>query len=164
MALAECRECKKEISDQALTCPNCGASSPTKAQLKQNQIIVGGCLSVLAIPFILIALVYVLPKAETTGNNPALQKTSPKLTRTQILDKQFSAWDGSHPGLTSHIKSSMNDPKSYEHVETKYWDREKYLIVQTTFRGKNAFGGVVLQSIKATVDLSGNVLDILEQN
>jgi hypothetical protein len=82
--------------------------------------------------------------------------------RTALIEKQFSAWDGSHRNLTSLIKESMNDPKSYEHVETVYWDMKDHLVVRTTFRGKNAFGGVVKQSVKAKVTLDGEVFEIME--
>jgi len=57
----------------------------------------------------------------------------------------------------------MNDPDSYDHVETVYWDKGDHLIVRTTFRGKNAFGGIVRNSTRAKVDLDGNVIAILEQ-
>jgi hypothetical protein len=61
------------------------------------------------------------------------------------------------------IKKSMNDPNSYEHEETVYWDKGDHLIVRTTFRGKNAFGGVVKNSIMAKVDLNGNVIEIISE-
>lgn len=83
--------------------------------------------------------------------------------RKKRLEGGFSAWDGSHSGLTKVIKESMNDPKSYEHVDTKYWDMGDHLIVTTTFRGKNAFGGVVKNWIKAKTNLDGNVLEVIEQ-
>lgn len=83
--------------------------------------------------------------------------------RKEMIEKQFSAWDGSHIKLESLIKDSMNDPKSYEHVETKYWDMKDHLIVNTTFRGKNAFGGVVKNAVKAKVSLDGENIEILEQ-
>lgn len=35
MALIKCRECGKEISDQALSCPNCGA--PTERAIKADE-------------------------------------------------------------------------------------------------------------------------------
>ncbi len=57
----------------------------------------------------------------------------------------------------------MNDPDSYEHVETRYGDKGTYLIVTTTFRGKNAFGGVARNTVTAKVDLEGNVLEIVSQ-
>ena len=56
----------------------------------------------------------------------------------------------------------MHNPKSYEHVQTVYWDKGDYLIVKTDFRGANAFGGIVLNSISAQVSLEGEVLRILE--
>jgi hypothetical protein len=57
----------------------------------------------------------------------------------------------------------MNDPKSYEHVETRYADKGDHLIVKTTFRGKNAFGGVVPNWVIAKTDLDGNVLEVIAQ-
>jgi len=84
--------------------------------------------------------------------------------RKKKIESQFSAWDGSHRNLERVIKESMNDPDSYEHVKTVYWDRGDHLIVKTTFRGKNAFGGVVKNSVTAKVSLDGQVLQILSQN
>lgn len=82
--------------------------------------------------------------------------------RKKLISKGFSSWDGSHRELTKVIKESMNDPKSYDHVETNYWDMGDHLVVRTTFRGKNAFGGVVKNSVRAKTDLDGNVLEIIE--
>jgi len=83
--------------------------------------------------------------------------------RKELIEPQFSAWDGSHRNLTELIKKAMNDPDSYEHVETVYWDKGDYLIVMTKYRGKNAFGGKVLGMIKAKVALNGNIIQIIEQ-
>lgn len=89
-------------------------------------------------------------------------KTQEEL-RKEKIEKQFSAWDGSHRGLTKLIKQSMNDPDSYDHVETGYWDKGDHLIVKTTFRGKNAFGGVVKNWVMAKVDFNGNVIEVISQ-
>ncbi|MGH1462737.1 MAG: hypothetical protein ACRBB6_11930 [Neptuniibacter sp.] len=83
--------------------------------------------------------------------------------RKERIEKQFSAWDGSHYNLERIIKKAMNDPDSYEHDETVYWDRGDHLIVRTTYRGKNAFGGVVRNFVKAKVSLDGVVLQIIDQ-
>ena len=83
--------------------------------------------------------------------------------RKKKIEAQFSAWVGSHRNLERVIKESMNDPDSYDHAETVYSDRGDHLIVRTTFRGKNAFGGVVKNSVKAKVSIDGQVLQILEQ-
>lgn len=101
-------------------------------------------------------------KAEEAETQVAAAKQQIAENRNKELKPQFNSWDGSHRGLERHIKTIMNDPASYEHDETSYIDRGEYLIIITQFRGKNAFGGVVRNTIKAKVDLSGNVLEIIE--
>jgi len=84
--------------------------------------------------------------------------------RKKQIEKQLSGWDGSHIQLTKLIKKAMNDPDSYEHDETVYWDMGSHLVVRTTYRGKNAFGGVVRNWVKAKTDIeTGTVLEIIEQ-
>jgi len=82
--------------------------------------------------------------------------------RVEMIEAQFSIWDGSHRNLTKMIKNAMHDSDSYEHVATARFDRGDYLQVQTTYRGKNLFGAVVTNSVQATVSLSGTVLSIDE--
>ncbi len=84
--------------------------------------------------------------------------------RAAKIERQFSVWDRKHYGLESYIKGSMNDPDSFDHVQTLYWDRGEYIEVLTTFRGKNLFGGVVTNTVRAKVSLDGVVLTILEKN
>ena len=88
-----------------------------------------------------------------------LQKNKEKL-----IENQFSSWDGSHRNLERFIKDNMNDPDSYDHIETRYRDEGNSLVVITKFRGANAFGGKVINTITARVDLEGNVLEIISQN
>lgn len=52
MALVNCHECNKQVSDSALTCPNCGA--PVRATQKR---IIKWNLTVFAIGMVLILLV-----------------------------------------------------------------------------------------------------------
>ncbi|BCR26609.1 hypothetical protein [Aquipseudomonas alcaligenes] len=92
------------------------------------------------------------------------EKAAAAEARKKLIEKQFSAWDGSHMNLERLIKKSMNDPDSYEHDETRYWDRGDHLVVMTQFRGRNAFGGMVRNSVKAKVDLNGNILEVIDQN
>jgi hypothetical protein len=84
--------------------------------------------------------------------------------RQENINYQFNAWDGSHRELETLIKKSMNDPDSYEHVETRYADKGNHLIVSTVFRGKNAFNATVKNSVTAKISLSGQVLEIIEQS
>lgn len=84
--------------------------------------------------------------------------------REEEIKIQFSAWDGSHRNLERVIKEAMNDPDSYEHDKTVYWDRGDHLVVQMTYRGRNGFGGMVRNFVKAKISLSGQVLQILDQS
>lgn len=84
-------------------------------------------------------------------------------SRQRAIEQQFSKWDGSHVALERIIKKSMNDPDSYKHVETKYGDKGDYILVETTFRGKNAFGGVVTNTMRAKFTLSGDLIEIVSQ-
>jgi len=85
-----------------------------------------------------------------------------KEERKLEIEKQFSAWSGAHRNLEEYIIENMNDPDSYEHVDTKYFDKGTYLIVITEFRGKNAFGGTVASVIKAEIGLNGKIWSIVD--
>jgi len=109
------------------------------------------CYWVFGIFFVAIIINIVAPKSD---------KPVKELSREKKIERQFSAWDGAHIKLQRLIKSNMADPDSYEHIETNYGQKTDHLIVITKFRGKNAFGGYVVNTIKAKVDLDGNVLKV----
>jgi hypothetical protein len=98
----------------------------------------------------------------TQAQKDSVEKVHLEAEAKRKIDVQFSAWDGSHIKLERAIKKSMNDPSSYEHVETKYWTNGSGLIVATTFRGANAFGGKVIQTVKAEIDADGNIVKVYE--
>jgi hypothetical protein len=83
--------------------------------------------------------------------------------RNELISEQFSGWDGSHIKLVSHVKELMNEPGSFDHVSTKYWDKGDYLLVRMRFRGRNGFGGVVVDSASALVGLDGEVIQYINQ-
>jgi len=100
-----------------------------------------GCLPIL----ILIAVIFIY------SNTKEKVPDAPK-TRTQLIQQQFSKYDGSHYNSEAWIQKAMNDPDSYEHVSTEYTDRDGVLYVKTTFRGKNGFGALILNSKTCIVD------------
>lgn len=83
---------------------------------------------------------------------------SQQKTQKDRIESQFSSWDGSHRNFTKLIKSIMNDPKSYKHVETVYWTNNKGIKVTTTFRGSNAFGGIVTNTKSALYTIDGELV------
>lgn len=102
--------------------------------------------------------------------NPGNQKYKDKvihysaaIKRAESIQSQFSSWDGSHHSVERAIKAMMNDPASYEHVETRYRDDGDTLYIVSTIRGKNSFGGTVTSRFAAKVSAStGAVLSLVE--
>ena len=84
-------------------------------------------------------------------------------SRQERIERQFSAFSGVHYELEKVVKAAMNDPDSFEHVETGYVDDGDTLRVQMVYRGKNGFGGTVTERVTARVGLDGTVQEILEQ-
>lgn len=62
------------------------------------------------------------------------QKIADEEAKQKLIAKQFSAWNGEHIKLTRLIKQQMNDPKSFEHIESKYWEQDDHIIVVESFR------------------------------
>lgn len=82
------------------------------------------------------------------------------------FQSNFSGWDGSYRPLEKLIKENMNDDSSYKHVSTVYHlvlNKDPHAIVKTTFRGTNAYGGVVKQTVAARVNVrTGEVTSIID--
>ncbi|MCE9966799.1 hypothetical protein LZ654_18420 [Lelliottia amnigena] len=93
----------------------------------------------------------------------------PKSLSTKInLDNfqgNFSGWDGSYRPLEKIIKANMNNDSSYKHVSTTYHlilNKDPHAIVKTTFRGTNAYGGVVKETIAARINVrTGEIISIV---
>lgn len=97
---------------------------------------------------------------QTTATKPEPPKN--KWDKWQAF--HVSAWDGSCIPLERAIKKVLNDPSSYDHAETNYYlnDDTTIITVVTSFRAKNGFGALMLNSYTATYDLNGNLLTIDE--
>ena len=150
MALVKCRECGNSVSTEAKTCPKCGIKNPAKKELSW------------AAAFIIVtsAIIIISSLFGKTQRNRRHQNTGTNQKRTDT--KGFSAWDGTHIELKNN-KKSMNDRASYEHVKTVYYDMDDHLIVKTQFRGKNIFGGMVINEVTAK-PTDGKVLEIINQS
>jgi len=118
----------------------------------------------LSIIFILLMVIFALiPKIKSDNSTNSGFKND-STAREEILKKSFSAWDGSHKTLVEFVKSNMNDPESFEHVKTNYWDNGRdTIIIKMTYRGKNGFGGVLTKIVRAEADISGNLIKVDNQ-
>lgn len=166
--LIDCPACDRSISKNAQSCPHCGEplkvedpiqSPPPPPPPPPQKQKTGGCGSGCLVVFGAILLLGFISSFFDDDQAPPPKKTtsSPQtkapLTRQGKIEKCFSGWDGSHRELTKVIKKSMNDPDSYEHDETRFSDKGDHLLVITSFRGKNAFGGVVKDAVIAKTDI-----------
>lgn len=82
-------------------------------------------------------------------------KVKPREARVKAC---FSAWDGAHMNLERWVKDHINDPGSYEHVETRYTDTGGNINLVLRFRAKNGFGGVVQGVATAVCDDNCNLI------
>lgn len=99
-------------------------------------------------------------QAEVAAEAAAAAKVKARQEFEASVKSQFSGWDGSHRGVEEAIKARMNNPKSYEHVQTRYLVEDGFITVLTSFRGSNAFGGVVTNTAVAKVSANGQVISI----
>jgi hypothetical protein len=87
------------------------------------------------------------------------ESKTPEQLKTDAIEKHFDPWDGSHRELTKAIKAYLKDPDSYEHVSTTYQEEGEFLMVKTTYRASNSFGGITLESVVGVCDpVSGKVI------
>lgn len=96
--------------------------------------------------------------AQAAKEAAAQAAATEKAEHQKKIEAQFSGYDGSHYNFERMLKQAMNDPDSYDHVETKYIDKGSYIRVFCTFRGKNAFGGVVKNTKVADFTIDGRFI------
>lgn len=166
--MIRCQDCKKSISDKAASCPKCGCPI-TREFIEKYRIeeawekkLIWCIVGILVIIFIIIA---------NTSENKTVQAMSPSEIRNDKIKNIFSYLGGSNKKLIDLVKSNMNDPSSFQHVETKYKfleskegfeGRHEILIVTMKFRQKNIFGAIVLNEVRAILSLEGEVLYVDE--
>ncbi|MFS7164575.1 hypothetical protein [Serratia proteamaculans] len=89
-----------------------------------------------------------------------------RMVNFDAFKSNVRSFDSSYRPLTAAIKESMNNPSTFEHVETSYRfmldNSSPYAVVTTVYRGSNSFGALVKNSISAKVDLrTGNIVEYL---
>ncbi|MCY0976563.1 SHOCT domain-containing protein [Chryseobacterium wangxinyae] len=82
----------------------------------------------------------------------------------EFAEKNISAWDRSNPKLVSAVKKTMNNPDSFEHVETTFDYKKDKVIATMIYRGNNALGSKVLGKVLGTFDYDGKLLNIGANN
>lgn len=124
--------------------------------------------------------------AVTSDGNITITSTSSSYNsaRNQWIKSQFSAWDGSHRELVKLIKKSLNDEKSYDHIETTYRDIATEndmnevnsvlesagysnrveigdLFIQTQFSAKNGFNATIKSTAYGIASYNNNTITLI---
>ncbi len=81
------------------------------------------------------------------------QKKAEAEKRAKSFENCMDPWDGSHYKLKWWVEKNLNDPESFEHIETRYKVFKKHANVVMTYRASNLFGAKIIKLIKAKVDL-----------
>ncbi len=190
MSIIKCQDCGKKYSDRLDHCPFCRPGGIShRDQVSKFTLYVLLAIAIISFGIFYVnnylagkkaneraeivrieaKKVQQQKKAQLRKEKRSAEKLAKKaqMTPAQIrkkrIEKVFSPWDGSHRNLERLVIKTMNDPDSYKHAETTYWDKGAYLIVKTVFRGKNAFGGTVKNWVKVKTDLDGNIVAVIDQ-
>jgi len=132
MALIKCEECGKQISDEAESCPSCGAK-PEK---------MGFFRKVFLVLFALVVISFMMkesnpPKTSKPEESPTAS-VEDKKKREEEQAKQLSILL-----RISALREEMKNPPSFELVEAINLNNGMLCV---TYRGTNGFGGVVTES------------------
>ena len=159
MALIVCPECKKLMSDSAVSCPHCGYKpSPEKiAEIKKKNEQLNkelksgcglGCLIVIIIIIIVGLVNFFYPSS--SPNNSASQET--------VVN---SSWDGSVDQVKSWLKGNLKDPDSLQFIEWSSVSKtnDGGFMVRVKYRAKNSFGGYVVENKVFFLNSSGTVIN-----
>lgn len=154
MAMIKCSECKQNISSNATACPHCGFAKPKRKPMGLGT----GIILVVFVAYIASVVTEDPLSTPATPMAPKAPKTAEEIRQDEIR-AAFSAWDGSHRELERWIKKNIKDPRSYEHIETRFGMDGDTVIVATTYRAKNSFGGYVVNTATAKARIDGSLIE-----
>jgi zinc-ribbon domain len=166
MALIPCPECKKNISESAVNCPNCGyqLTSEKIAEIKQKEPQVqkgcsSGCLSVIAISVISVTFLSVVGLI-TQSNSPSSRSSTS--SSHEVVEN--SAWDASVSQVESWLKANLKDPGSLECIEWSPVSKtnDGGFTVRVKYRAKNSFGGYVVANKVFFLNSAGSVTNSMD--
>ena len=135
MALVKCEECGKQISDEAESCPSCGAK-PEKMGLFRK-IFIG--------IFAFVVLSFMMKESNPPSVKQPEQSPSSS-TETQEAKKKREEDQAKQLSILlriSALREEMNNPPSFELVEAINLANGTLCV---TYRATNGFGGVVTDS------------------
>jgi len=124
MALTDCKECGKQISMTASSCPHCG-NKPKKDKI--------GCAQVIVVGFLAILVTAVVVTCAAPGKSTV--QTPPDPAKERLFQEEV--------GALLYIKRNMKNPASFELVDFIRTPANSLCI---TYRGTNSFNAITTQN------------------
>lgn len=116
---------------------------------KKNDSLIGCGIIIVAalIAYPFIGLIFGKSDAEKATDLAKVE--SEKISGFHCL----SQWDGSHRELISNLKTTLRDPDSFEHIDTKITpvDAKGFHLLTMRYRSKNGFGGMAIGTVIAQI-------------
>jgi hypothetical protein len=127
----------------------------------KKKVNTAGCIVSLVV---LILFVWMISVATDDGAPPLTKTQQDSADRREYIEKAFSSWDGSHHELVKYVKGDLNDPESFEHDNTVFWDLKDTVVIMMQYRAKNAFGGVIRGGAKGWALPDGTLIRYSHMN
>jgi len=114
-----------------------------------------GCGIIIGLLGIIIGILFLLTPADD-GPDP----DSPEAK----ISSQFHPWDSRHLALEDLVVDNLNDPNSFDHLESRYThnESEQTIRVRMEYTASNRLGGTVRGTAIAVFDYDGDVVDIIQ--
>jgi len=151
MGMVNCRECGKEVSDQAKSCPHCGIAKPAPPSQVGNYLKLGfGALVV----FGMVQCINDQEERKTKENSERQRveasKTPEQRAREAAAKAKTEADFQSFVSRVRAMKASSKNPASFELVDALLMDDGTACVV---YRGTNSFNAVVTENKAIGKDL-----------
>lgn len=121
-------------------------------------------LSKLKIFFIVIGVLLVIGIFIPDDEKNAKLKTADK-SKSEDRQKGFhclGGWDSSSRVLVDEVKKNMREPDSFKHRETRIGQNlDNRHAINMTYSGKNAFGGVSVEKVYATLSSDCRLIEVI---
>lgn len=130
MSLIKCKECGKDVSNKAKTCPNCGA------EVKAGFSIIK---AVGAIFFGLIIIGFISSGGSGDGASPAAASSTSELTATDVA---FSRGQYGNSSITGKVANTTGKKLGYVQVEINLYDKGGTQVGSTLANVNNLEPGV----------------------
>lgn len=150
-----CPRCAEKVKTAAKVCKHCGHefSAQEIKKAKDSEAVAGfGCGLLL-----IVGAIFALSTCGESDEEEAARLKQEAVEEAENREKGFhclSAWDGSHSALVDAVKSSLRDPGSFEHYETRITPEnvEGVHILSMEYGARNGFGGMNRETMMAEVD------------